>query len=136
MTTADLSVQKAVRLRLTGTGAVTALVPAGSILDRHARPAPDPSIIIGEGQCIEGDDLARSVVRVVLDLHLWKKEPSLAGVKAISGAVRKALHSSRLSLDTGFHCGDCRVSSMRYMRDPDGETSHGVVTVEAVVKEA
>jgi hypothetical protein len=133
---ADLAVQKAVRARLTATPAVTALVPAASILDRHARPAPDPSIILGEGQCIEAGDIARAVVRVVLDLHVWKKEPGLAGVKAIAGAVRAALHSARLALDTGFHCGDCRVSMMRYLRDPDGETGHGVVTVETIVSEA
>lgn len=133
---ADLVVQKAVRGRLVGTSAVTALVPAGSILDRHARPAPDPSIVLGEGQCVAADDIARSVVRVVMDLHVWKKEPSLVGVKAMAGAVRAALQSARLALDTGFHCGDCRVTSMRYLRDPDGETSHGVVTVEILVKEA
>lgn len=132
---ADLAVQKALRARLVSTAAVTALVPAASILDRHARPAPDPSIILGEGQTIEGDDLARLQQRVVLDLHAWKKEPSLAGVKAIAGAVRAALHSGRLVLDAGFHCGDLRVSHMRYLRDPDGETSHAVVTVEALVSE-
>jgi hypothetical protein len=133
---ADLAVQKAIRGRLTATSAVTDLVPATSILDRHARPAPDPSIILGEGQCIPADDLARQVVRVVLDLHILKKEPGLAGVKTIGAAIRAALHSGRLTLDTGFHCGDCRVSSMRWLRDPDGETGHGVVTVETIVSEA
>lgn len=132
---ADLAVQKALRARLVSTAAVTALVPATSILDRHTRPAPDPSIILGEGQTIEGDDLARRQQRVVLDLHVWKKEPGLAGVKAIAGAVRAALHSGRLALAAGFHCGDCRVSHTRFLRDPDGETSHAVVTVETLVSE-
>jgi len=134
--TADLTVQKALRARLVGTAGVTDLVPASSILDRNARPNPDPAIIMGEGQTYEADDIAREVTRVVMDLHVWKKEPSLAGVKAIAGAVRKAIHSSRLALDTGFHCGDCRVSMQRFLRDPDGETSHAVVTVETIVREA
>ncbi|ALK09503.1 DUF3168 domain-containing protein [Blastochloris viridis] len=132
---ADLALQKAIRARLTNSTEIVGLVPAASILDRHARPAPDPSIILGEGQTLEGDDLARLQQRVVLDLHVWKKEPSLAGVKAIAGAVRTALHSGRLALDAGFHCGDCRVSHMRFLRDQDGETSHAVVTVEALVSE-
>lgn len=131
----DLAVQKALRARLVSTAAVTALVPAAAILDRHARPAPDPSVILGEGQTLEGDDIARQVQRVVLDLHVWKKEPSLAGVKAIAGAVRAALHSGRLALDAGFHCGDCRVTHMRFLRDPDGETAHAVVTAEVLVSE-
>lgn len=132
---ADLALQKALRARLIGTAAVTALVPAASILDRHARPAPDPSIIIGEGQALEGDHLDRSDQRIIMDLHVWKKEPSLAGVKAIAGAVRKSLNVSNLPPTDSFHIGDCRVSSMRYLRDPDGETSHAVVTVEALVVE-
>lgn len=134
---ADLAVQKAIRARLVAAPAVTALVPAASILDRHSRPAPDPSIVIGEGQTLEGGDIARRVQRVVMNLHIWKKESSLAGVKAIAGATRAALQdaSLRLSLDALYHCGDCRVSAMRYLRDPDGETSHAVVTVETLVSE-
>ncbi|HCO54687.1 MAG TPA: DUF3168 domain-containing protein, partial [Pelagibacterium sp.] len=56
---AALAMQKALRDRLIGTVAVTDLVPATSILDRNARPTPDPSIIIGEGQELPGDDIAR-----------------------------------------------------------------------------
>jgi hypothetical protein len=134
--TADLAVQKAIRARLTGTAAVTDLVPAASILDRNGRPVLDPSIVIGEGQTVPGDDIARRQLAISLDLHVWKKEPSLAGVKAIAGAVRMALHSARLDLDTGFHCADCVVASIRYLRDPDDETSHALITVETLVGEA
>lgn len=133
---ADLAVQKAVRSRLVATLAVTSLVPAASILDRNQRPAPDPSIIIGEGMAMEGDRLDRSDQRVVLTLHLWKKEAGLAGVKAIAGVVRAALHNGRLPVTDGHHMGDCRVSAMRFLRDPDGETAHAVVTVETLVSEA
>jgi hypothetical protein len=132
---ADLAVQKAVRDRLINTAAVVALVPAASIRDSHSAPIPDPSIIIGEGQAIEGEDIARKSQRVILDLHVWKKEPSLAGVKAIAGAVRTALHSERLPQTEGYHFGDCRVSHRRFLRDPDGVTSHAVVTVETLVSE-
>lgn len=132
---ADLAVQKAIRARLISANSVLLLVPAASILDRNARPAPDPSIILGEGQAIEGDDIGRRQQRVVMDLHVWKKEPGLAGVKAIAGAVRAALHIGRISSDVGYHFADCRVSSMRFLRDPDGETAHGIVTVETLVSE-
>ena len=132
---AAIAVQKAIRARLIGASAVTALVPATSILDRHARPAPDPSIILGEDQTVQGEGLARDMVRVFSTLHLWKREPSLEGVKAIAGTIRTAIHAGRLDLETGFQCGDCFVSSSRFMRDPDGETSHGVVTVETMVSE-
>lgn len=133
---ADLAVQKAIIARLQGTAAVVNLVPAASILDRNALPAPSPSIVVGESQAIEGDDLARKQLRIVSLLHIWKMEISLVGAKGIAGAVRAALHAGRLALDPGFQCADCRISSMRFLRDDDGETSHGVVTVETLVSEA
>lgn len=132
---ADLAFQKAVRSRLVGSPNVTALVPAASILDRNSRPAPDPSIIIGEGQALEGDRIDRRDQRLFMTLHVWKKEVGLVGVKAIAGAIRAAINGQKLSVLDGWHFGDCRVSSMRFLRDPDGETAHGVVTIEAVVCE-
>lgn len=132
---ADLAAQKAVRTRLVTTGTVTALVPATSILDVNQRPAPDPSIIIGEGQTLEGDRTDRRDQHVILDIHVWKKEAGLVGVKAIAGAIRTSVHSSNLPAEDGYHFGDCHVASMRFLRDPDGETAHGIVTVEALAVE-
>ena len=132
----DLAVQKAIRGRLIATSAVTALVPATAILDRNERPAPSPSIILGESQTVdEGTSLRRAISRVYHTIHVWKREPSTEGVKAISGAIRTAIHSGRLDLSTGFHAADGFVSATRFLRDPDGETSHGIVTVQVLVHE-
>jgi hypothetical protein len=132
----ERAVQVAIRNRLVATAAVTALVPAASILDVNQRPTPTPSIILGESQAVdEGTSLRRAHVRVYHTIHVWKQEPSLEGVKVICAAIRKAIHAGRLSLGTGLHCADALVSDMRQMRDPDGETSHGVVTVEVLVAE-
>lgn len=130
---ADLAIQKAIRTRLIATGGVTSLVPATSILDRNARPNPDPAIIIGEDQAVDEGDIARRQQRVYSTLHIWKKEGSLTGAKAIGGAIRAAIHAGRPDLETGWHCADWFVSGVRYLRDPDGETSHGVVTIESLV---
>ncbi|MEF2074353.1 DUF3168 domain-containing protein [Consotaella aegiceratis] len=132
---AALAVQKAIRGRLVETASVTELVPAANILDRNSRPAPDPSIIIGEDQEVEEGDIARRKVRVYSTLHVWKKETGLVGVKAIAGTIRSAVQKANLPTETGFHFGDCRVSSTRFLRDPDGETAHGVVTIETLVSE-
>jgi hypothetical protein len=115
---------------------VTSLVPAASILDTNQRPAPTPSsVLLGENQIVDpGAMLDRSVTRVHSTLHVWKKEAGLTGANAIAGAVWDAIASARLSLDTGLRCIDCRPTDMRTMRDPDGETSHAVVTVETLVR--
>lgn len=133
---ADLAFQIALRARLIGTAAVTDLVPAASILDRHQRPAPSPSIILGETQLVdEGTSLKRRHQRLFHTVHVWKREPSTEGVKAICAAIRAAVHAGRFDLGAGLHCADQRVSGIRILRDPDGETSHGVVTIEALIVE-
>jgi hypothetical protein len=132
---ADLAFQKVVRVRLVTDSAVTALVPSSSILDRNERPVPMPSIIIGEGQAVEGDRLDRRDQRLFMDLHVWVRETGLTGAKAIAGAIRTSLHGPHLAPTDGYQFGDCRVSSVRYLRDPDGEASHAVVTLEALVSE-
>ncbi|WP_275788572.1 DUF3168 domain-containing protein [Pararhizobium gei] len=132
----ELAVQIALRARFTSTPAVSALVPANHILDRNARPAPDPSIILGEDQTVDdGNSVKRDRHLVYSTIHLWKREASTAGVKAIAWAMRNALRAGRLNLGSSFHCVDCRVSSQRFMRDPDGETSHGVLTIETLAEE-
>ena len=134
--TPELTLQKAVTARLISSAGVMSLLPAENILDRNERPNPDNCIIIGEGQSVdEGNSIARQLTRVYLDLHLWKKEVSTQGTKVLAGVIRKAILDGRLKLDDGFHCVDCRVSSMRFLRDPDGETSHGIVTIDAKVQE-
>lgn len=134
--TPEIALQKAVRARLISDIPTISLVPTASILDRNERPNPSPSIIIGEGQSVdEGDSLSRNLTRIYMDLHVWKKEPSTAGVKAISGAIRKAVASGNFPPVDGFHIADCYVQSARFMRDPDGETSHAVVTISAKVQE-
>lgn len=133
---AEVVLQKAVRARLVATSQVTALVPSASILDRNERPNPRPSIVIGEGVSRdEGDSIARNLIRVWLDLHVWIKEPSTAGVKAVAGAIRTALRGRLDPGNSGFHIVDAYVQSVRFLRDPDGETSHGVVTINAKVQE-
>lgn len=132
----DLEVQKAIRARLTTWGGIVALVPAAHILDANQRPSAMPSILLGDSQAVDaGTSLRRAHTHVYHTLHVWQRESSLEGVKTIAGAIREAIHAFRLTIVPGLHCADARVSSMRFLRDPDGEHSHGVVVVEVLVAE-
>lgn len=137
MSDPSLAVQKALRARLVATSAVTALVPAANIVDRHQLPVLDPSIVLGEDQEVTPDfqTIKRQMVRVYSTVHIWKREPSLVGVKTIAGAIRRAIETTyKLPLDDpDFHSIDCQVSEVRFMRDPDGETSHGVMTIDSIL---
>ncbi|MBP2611415.1 DUF3168 domain-containing protein [Agrobacterium pusense] len=133
---AELALQKAIRARLIGTDALTQLVPAANILDRNERPNPRPSIVIGEGQSVdEGESIARTLTRVYMDLHIWVEEPSTETSKRIAGAIRKAVNGPRFQPVDGFHFADCRIRGSRFLRDPDGQTSHAIVTIDALVQE-
>jgi hypothetical protein len=133
---AELALQKAIRARLVSLSDITTVVPAANILDRNERPNPRPSIVIGEGQSVdEGESIARTLTRVYLDLHVWVEELSTETSKRIAGAIRKAVSSGKFPPVDGFHFADCRVRGSRFMRDPDGKTSHAIVTIDALVQE-
>ena len=55
-------------------------------------------------------------------------------MKSLADAVKKALHRYNGAL-TENALVEMTVISMRFFRDPDGVTSHGVVTVQAIVEE-
>jgi len=134
MSDPSLELQKAIRSRLAASSAVTVLVPTTAIVDRNSRPEVFPCIVIGEGQTVADEGLARTRTLAFADLHIWKSEPGLAGCKAIAGAIRSALTDAIWTLN-GFHVADLYVSSSRFLRDPDGLHSHGIVSLQAALVE-
>jgi len=89
---------------------------------------------IGDGQTVYRRFDATSYAT----LHVWAQEPGLVTAKAIVSAIVPALHVDAqmegvLVLDN-FIVHDMRVTDTRFMRDPHGSYSHGVVTVAAIVK--
>ena len=69
--------------------------------------------------------------RIYVTLHVWTK--SMPAARAIAGAVTAAVEHLPVQLEGGHHAISTLVSSTRFLRDPDGETSHGVVTVESLI---
>ncbi len=134
MSSPEIALHKALLHRLRSDPDVIALVPAGNINDRNARPIVDPSINIGTDQADDAGYIARDVATVFHDLHVWKKEPGLGGSKLIAAAISNAV-KARFRPEEGYHFVDCYVSRTRFLRDPDGDFSHGIVTVRAITQE-
>jgi hypothetical protein len=141
---ASLAFQKMARAILAADAAVTALVPAQNIVDANARPeifpqysgdthSSFPRINLGEDQELPGDDVVRRYTRLFSTLHIWNREPGLAGAKAIAGVVRRALEGQRWAHDN-VKCLDTAFSQARFIRDPDGETAHAIATFEATLE--
>jgi hypothetical protein len=123
-----LALQSAVRTRLIGASALTALVPASSILDVNLRPAVMPALLIGEGQTIPDEGLRRDRHQVFLTLHVWALETGTVLVKQAVGAVRDALADTFWAIP-GLEVADLCFESVRFVRDPDALHSHAIVTL-------
>jgi hypothetical protein len=92
--------------------------------------------VIGEAHEVPADlTFARFHIHVIATLHVWMREPGLSGVKEIAGAIRRALRDGFVDLDDGYHCIDLHYGDARFLRDKDGATSHGVVTIKALLEE-
>lgn len=110
------------------------LIPADNVLDVTGRPERVPCVNIGEGQTV----YQRFYSTTYATLHVWVQEPGLTGAKAIVGAIVPALRidaqiTGVLALDD-FVCHDLAVTQTRFMRDPHGSYSHGIVTVAGIMK--
>ncbi|WP_439374941.1 DUF3168 domain-containing protein [Bradyrhizobium sp. DASA03120] len=136
MTVSDpsLSLQKAIRERLIASPELMALVQADHVIDANGRPEITPAVYIGEGQSV----LRRFDATTYATLHVWFAEPGLVQCKEAVSAVVTALRIDAqadgvLPID-GFTVLDMQATQTRYLRDPQGPYSHGIVTVAAIVK--
>lgn len=130
----SLELQKAIRARLLASADLMEHVPADSVLDANGRPERVPCVNIGEGQTIYGRFSSTSHAT----LHIWVQEPGLTIAKQIASALVGALTVDAqihgvLRLEN-FICHDLRVTQTRFMRDPHGSYSHGIVAVAAIMK--
>jgi hypothetical protein len=133
---AAIELQRVIYERLTASPGVTAHVPAENIFDRSGRPERFPCVVMGEAQEIVEDlTFGRNLVTVAATLHVWSRDPGTIEAKEIVGGIRQALTHYLAPLDAG-RLIDLRFEGARYLRDPDGETTHAVITIEALIDEA
>lgn len=130
----SFDLQKAIRARLIASAELMALVNPDAIIDANGRPERVPCVQIGEGQTI----FRRWDSTTHATLHVWFQEPGLIQCKQTVSAIVEALRidaqvSGVLVLDS-FTCLDLMPTQTRFMRDPHGSYSHGVVTVAAIMK--
>jgi hypothetical protein len=131
----ELAIQIALRARFMTQPDIVQLVPADNIVDLNSGAPLDPSIVLGETQIVdEGSSMQRDRFRVYSTVHIWKREEGLSTIRSIAWGIRSALRRGPLDLGAAFQCADCFVATQRNLRDPDGVTAHGVVTVETLVK--
>ena len=105
-----------------------------AVIDRGGRPEVFPCIVIGQAHTIFPDYFDTFSISTIADLHIWTKEDDLVSVKSIAGFAREALWRGPWTVE-GHRCVNIRIEQARFMRDPDGVHSHGVMTVTAILQE-
>lgn len=138
MASPTLELQGAIVLRLKAASAVTALV--GTRIFDDVPRAPDGEItakfpfvsiastdeITEEADCIDGSEIS-------IDLDCWSRGVGFPEVMKIADAVRRALHNHDFNLAANAAVY-FRHRQTRTLRDPDGLTSHAILTFEAFIE--
>lgn len=101
------------------------------IWDRPPSSPEKPYITIGpvdvisdDATCIDGDVITQSI-------DVWSTEPGQVECRKICGAVRRLLR--RLQCNQGGLRFEIEHQATRVFPDADGITTHGVVTVQAII---
>ena len=103
-------------------------VPTTAFGTKKAYISFGPHDVIDNGSdCIESGEHT-------FQLDCWSRTVGQVACKNIVDAVKVALHERDLTL-TNNALVEIRVTMRRVFRDPDGQTSHGVVMVSAIVEE-
>ena len=130
---ASLPLQKAIVAALKADLFVATLVGT-RIYDAVPMNATKPYVSFGpfqllaeEGDCIEGGE-------IIVQLDAWAVGPDTVEVKRLGSAVAMALDNAPLALDENQRLVMLEIQNIQYLREPDGLTAHGVLTVRALTE--
>lgn len=126
--------QTAIYAALTGASPVIA---GGRIYDDPPQAVPPrtveyPYVEIGETQVIPDDTSGNDAgISEFVDLHIWSTYRGMKEVKEIAARIHDVLHEASLTV-VGRTSAFAFIRNKRTLRDPDGVTRHGIVTVEII----
>lgn len=121
MSDPSLALQAAVFAALNSAPAVA----GGRIYDRVPPSPVFPYVSFGEGDTVGDDNECFASSEATVTVHVWSRALGLPEVKGIAATVRDRL-SIALAV-TGFRVTNGEHVITRFLRDPDGITSHAVV---------
>lgn len=123
-----VEIQKAFVAILKADAGVAALVGA-RVYDKVPEATAFPYLSLGVVSGVPFDAEGLRGMQHIFDVHVWSRTVGAVECRRICAAVNEALHWAALTLDGGASVF-CRATSRRDMDDPDGVTTHGVVTFE------
>lgn len=109
---------------------------ANRVFDRVLADVVFPYIEIGSFQTVDDGAQCHDGQEVYATLHVWSCAVGQVEVKTIAGAVRGALHEAELDLGAAWQFLEIAHQDTRYLKDPDGLTSHAVLSFRALIAAA
>lgn len=129
----SMALQLALRDALMADPAVALLVD-DRVFDNAPPDAPAPYLSFGPSDWVEDDADCIVAREETVQIDAWSRmQGSKASAKDLCDAVFDALHLEQVDLGTAA-VASLYVERVRVLRDPDGITAHGVVTVRAMVE--
>ncbi|MCK1684246.1 DUF3168 domain-containing protein [Bradyrhizobium sp. 147] len=92
-----------------------------------------PLVTLGDGQVLPDKAECIDGVEIFLQVDVWSRKVGYFETKQIAAAVIAALDDQALTVD-GFNVTVFELSSVQYMRDPDGQTRHAAITFRALLE--
>lgn len=106
---------------------------SGRVYDRPPQAVVFPYIGLGEWQTIDDSADCIDGVEIFGTLHVWSRAVGQVEAKAVASEVRSSLHEAELDLGPGWHFHLIEHRSTNYLSDPDGVTTHAVITFRALI---
>lgn len=132
--TASNELQALIYSRLVADPGVHAIC-ADRIYDAPSKDDPFPYVSFGPSDAVEDDAECITGRTETIQLDCWSRTAGkFKEVKSLADAVKKALHEYDGALTINALV-QMRVIGVRFFKDPDNITAHGVVTVEAMIEE-
>lgn len=123
--------QKAIFAALTG-----ANIAGGRVYDSPPPKAVYPYVTIGDEQALDDGNTCEDGWEVFADVHAWSRpvNGSKVEVKALMASIVPLL-AVNLTMP-GFRSVAGSMQTTRALRDPDGLTEHGIVTLRYLIDPA
>jgi hypothetical protein len=104
-------------------------ITGGRVYDHVPQDVTFPYVAIGTPDSVPDDTRTDSGIRTAFDLHVYSQYRGQEEALQVMSQIYDVFHGVSLSV-TGRTSGLAWVTGQRVLKDPDGLTTHGVVTVE------
>ncbi len=135
MSSSSWALQQSIFAALAADATLVALLGGPRVYDDVPQASAFPYLTFGHSLVRDWSTGSEDGSEHVVTLHVWSQEKGKKEAHEIMGAVRTALHDQALSL-AGHRLVNLRHELSEARREPDGDTTHGIVRYRAVTEPA